>query len=488
MQALSGRSAMRRFFAKNLLFVIALNALVKPVWIFAIDRTVQNRVGHASYGTFQALLSMSIIMQFVLDFGLNSYNTRAISRDPASYARRFPALLGLRLLLMGLYFAVVLGIGYGIGYRGHTLTLLCGTLLIQTLTILVLFIRSNVAAFQRFRLDGLLSITDRLLMILICGALLVLPATASRFRIEWFIWCQAACYAASACLGFYMLWRITRQPIRLSFHLGRVAGMMRAAAPYALLMFLMSIYMRADVPLLERLYGAQEAGRYMSAVRQLDVCNQFAILFAGILLPLFGRMLSEGQSVAPIARLSTNLLLPFAFLAMVIAWTSGTGIMHLLYPAATAYDGRIFAWVMSCLPAYALMYVYSTLLTANGAMRLLNTQAACAALLNLALNFFVIPRCGGEGAAMVSCLTQWSIAGSTLVFATRRNRLPVHPRWIAAHVFYLLMLALAGIAALRLWPGDWRRVGIVVVLSAALLIPLFRFISPRAVRQLILNR
>jgi O-antigen/teichoic acid export membrane protein len=479
---------MRRFFAKNLLFVIALNALVKPVWIFAIDRTVQNRVGHASYGTFQALLSMSIIMQFVLDFGLNSYNTRAISRDPDSYATRFPALLGLRLLLMGLYFAVVLGIGYGIGYRGHTLALLCGTLLIQTLTILVLFIRSNVAAFQRFRLDGLLSITDRLLMILICGALLVLPATASRFRIEWFIWCQVGCYAASACLGLYILWRITHQPIRLTFHLARVGGMMRAAAPYALLMFLMSIYMRSDVPLLERLYGAQEAGRYMSAVRQLDVCNQFAILFAGILLPLFGRMLADGQPVAPIARLSTNLLLPLAFLAMIIAWTAGTGIMHLLYPAATAYDGRIFAWVMSCLPAYALMYVYSTLLTANGAMLLLNTQAACAAALSVGLNCFVIPRFGGEGAAIVSCLTQWSIAASTIFFASRRNRLPLHPRWVAAHLAYLLVLAVAGWLALRLWGGDWMRVSASLAALAALLIPAFRFVSIRTLRQLILNR
>ena len=49
-------TTLRRFFAKNLLFIILLNALVKPVWIFAIDRTVQNRVGHAAYGTFQALL------------------------------------------------------------------------------------------------------------------------------------------------------------------------------------------------------------------------------------------------------------------------------------------------------------------------------------------------------------------------------------------------------------------------------------------------
>ncbi|MBS1616112.1 MAG: polysaccharide biosynthesis C-terminal domain-containing protein [Bacteroidetes bacterium] len=274
----------------------------------------------------------------------------------------------------------------------------------------------------------------------------------------------------------------------MSFHLGHVGGMMRAAAPYALLMFLMSIYMRSDVPLLERLYSPQEAGRYMSAVRQLDVCNQFAILFAGILLPLFGRMLAQGQDVAPIARLSTNLLLPLAFLAAVIAWSAGTGIMHMLYPAATARDGRIFAWVMSCLPAYALMYIYSTLLTANGSMRLLNLQAAGAAVLSVSVNCLVIPRYGAEGAAMVSCGTQWSIAVSTLFFSSRRNRLPFSPRWIAGHLLYLLVMLLLAWAAFSLWPGEWVRVSLSLVAAAAVLIPAFHFVSPRALAQLISNR
>ena len=33
---------MRRFFVKNILFVIAVNVLVKPIWVLFIDRNVQN--------------------------------------------------------------------------------------------------------------------------------------------------------------------------------------------------------------------------------------------------------------------------------------------------------------------------------------------------------------------------------------------------------------------------------------------------------------
>jgi O-antigen/teichoic acid export membrane protein len=479
---------LRRFFAKNLLFVIGINVLVKPVWIFVIDRTVQNRVGHASYGTYQALLNMAVIMQVVLDFGLNSYNTRTISRNPDEFAARFPVMLAVRLLLMGLYAAVVLIVGYAAGYRGGELSLLCGTLLIQTLTMLLLFIRSNVAAFQRFRLDGILSVADRLLMIIICGTLLFIPALAGRFRIEWFVWAQVGCYAIAIVLGFYILWRITRVPIRLSFHFEKVWSMMRAAAPYALLIFLMSVYMRVDATLIERLGSKEEAGIYAAAYRQLDVSNQFAILFAAILLPLFGRMLSEGSNVASIVRLSANLLLPFSFLGAVLAWTAGTGIMHLLYPAAGAYDGRVFAWVMSCLPAYSLMYIYSTLLTANGALRLLNGLSAGATIINLSLNFILIPRYGAEGAAFVACITQWAIAVCSVLFAARRNRLPTHPKWIAAHLVYVVLLCAAGIAAMHYWDGAWKPVTITLLLAAGIMIPLFRFVAPSALRQFLLRR
>jgi O-antigen/teichoic acid export membrane protein len=478
---------LRHFFAKNLLFIIALNALVKPVWIFAIDRTVQNRVGHASYGTFQALLNMSVIMQFLLDFGLNSYNTRSISRDPESFAQRFPVMLGIRIILMLLYMVVVLGIGWSAGYRGNELGLLCGTLLIQTLTILLLFIRSNVSAFQRFKADGILSIADRLLMIIVCGFLLLMPQYQGQFKIEWFVWAQVACYTVAIGIGFYLLWRITRVPLSLSFHFRHVKGMLYAAAPYASLIFFMSVYMRSDTTLIERLASKEEAGIYAAAYRQLDVSNMFAILFAGILLPLFGRMLSERQNVAPIVRLSTNLLLPLSILGSVIAWTAGTGIMHLLYPAAGPYDGRVFAWVMSCLPAYSMMYIYATLLTANGQLKHLNIQAGCAALLNVSLNCLLIPKYGAEAAAIVACITQWGIASSTIFFAARHNGLHTDLRWIAAQVSFAIVLAAVGYAAVQIW-ADWKPIAATLAISAAIMIPVFRFISPSALRLFLLRR
>lgn len=479
---------MRRFFARNLLFIIGINILVKPIWVFVIDRTVQNRVGHASYGTFQALLNMSVIMQFVLDFGLNSFNTRAISRSPELFASRFPVMLALRLLLMGIYAVAVLTLGYILGYRGDELRLLCGTLLIQTLTVLLLFIRSNVAAFQHFKMDGVLSVADRLLMIIVCGGLLFLPFFAGKFTIEWFVWAQVGCYAVAIVLGFSFLKKITNEPIRLSFHFEKVWGLLRASAPFALLIFLMSVYMRGDMTLVERLGSKDQAGIYASAYRQLDICNMFAILFAGVLLPLFGRMLSEKKSVDAIVRLSTNLLFPLAVLGAVVAWACGAGIMHLLYPSAGVYDGQVFAWVMTCLPAYSLMYIYSTLLTANGELRTLNILAGSAVLLNIGLNLFVVPRYGALGAAVVAAITQWSIAFTTVIIASKENKLPRQPKWLLSLGAFVFILATIGFAAKQHFQEQWMAIFILLVVATAVLIPVFRFIQPRELRQLFTRR
>ena len=44
-------------FVGSLLLLILLNVLVKPLWIFGIDRQVQNITGYAAYGGYFALLN-----------------------------------------------------------------------------------------------------------------------------------------------------------------------------------------------------------------------------------------------------------------------------------------------------------------------------------------------------------------------------------------------------------------------------------------------
>ena len=160
---------MRRFFVKNILFVIAVNVLVKPIWVLFIDRVVQIRVGEKIYGTYAPLFSLSIIFSVILDFGITNYNTRTIAQNPDSLPEIFPSMFSARLIFTGIYMTVAYAWGMLLGYKGWELSLLIGVLLIQALNSIVSFFRSNIVALHKFKTDGIISITDKLLMIIICG-------------------------------------------------------------------------------------------------------------------------------------------------------------------------------------------------------------------------------------------------------------------------------------------------------------------------------
>lgn len=487
---------MRRFFVKNILFVIAVNVLVKPIWVFFIDRTVQNTVPAASYGTYQALISLAIIFQTVLDFGISSYNTRSISRDPAQLPVLFPSMLSARLVLMGVYMVLAISWAFLLGYRGWELSLLCGVLLIQSLSALVSFIRSNIAALHRFKTDGIISITDRLLMIVICGFLLLYPPTARHFKIEWFVITQIICYFIAGLLGYIILRRIGKVQLKFRFDAGSIFKIIRQSFPYALLIFLMSVYNRADAIIIERMCpdGKSQAGIWAAAFRLLDMINILGLTFATMLLPIFGRMLAQKEDVRPIVKLCVNMMLPFSFMVAVASVFFGGNIMELLYHKSQLYQsalniqieyGLVFIILMCSFPAWCLMYVYSTLLTANGNLKTLNIIAFAGVIVNLSLNLYLIPRMEAIGGALTSLITQTGLAIAFIIYASRIAKLPLNLRWMLAHAGFLLFISLLGYGTTHtLNTMHWMLQLVILGLLSVASMFVFRFVSVSSIKQL----
>ena len=51
-------------FYSSLGLLVLLNAIVKPFWIFAIDRQVQNVVGFEAYGVYFSLFNFQLFLVF----------------------------------------------------------------------------------------------------------------------------------------------------------------------------------------------------------------------------------------------------------------------------------------------------------------------------------------------------------------------------------------------------------------------------------------
>ena len=120
---------------------------------------------------------------------------------------------------------------------------------------------------------------------------------------------------------------------------------MRQSFPYALLVLLMTFYYRTDSVMLERMLpdGAFHAGVYAQGFRFFEALNMLGYLFAGLLLPMFSRMLKEGNDVGPLAGLAFRLMLGGALVVAVVAGLEAQAVMDLRYSEATELSAPAFA-------------------------------------------------------------------------------------------------------------------------------------------------
>src|SRR5687768_12917609 len=109
---------------RSLVLLLALNVLIKPLWLLGIDREVQNLNGAAAYGLYYALFNLSLYLQILLDPGLHTWNNKTIAQNPEQLSDILSRLLPLKGILSLLYLAVTLGLGLALGFRGAAFQML----------------------------------------------------------------------------------------------------------------------------------------------------------------------------------------------------------------------------------------------------------------------------------------------------------------------------------------------------------------------------
>ncbi|HOE04974.1 MAG TPA: oligosaccharide flippase family protein [Bacteroidales bacterium] len=398
---------LKKNFVINLAFLLLLNLLVKPFWIFGIERSVQNIVGAGEYGFYFTLFNFSLILQILLDMGTTNFNNRNIAQHGHMLSKYFSNIVSLKFMLAILYAVVSIGIALAIGYDLRQMSVLAVLILNQFLSSMVLYLRSNISGLQLFKTDSALSVLDRFIMIVVCSLLIWGNVTSTPMRIEWFVYAQTASYLITALVAFVLVLRHT-QYFRLSFNFRFYAVFLKQSWPYALLILLMAFYNRVDSIMIERLLpdGQAQAGIYAQAFRLLDAFSMIAFLFSALLMPLFARMLGKKEPVDEIVKISSLLLIVPAILLAAVCIIYNQELMNLMYVAHTRESANILGFLMTGFVGICGTYIFGSLLTANGSLKQLNIMAASGMAFNIAVNFMMIPRFGIEGAAITSMVTQ----------------------------------------------------------------------------------
>ena len=436
---------MQRKFLSNLVLLLFLNLLVKPFWILGVDRTVQNELGTEAYGTYFALLNFSFLLNILLDLGITNFNNRNIAQNQHLFSKHFPAIFNLKLFLGVLYMVLGLIAGWVLGYSSREWEILVLLLLNQFLVSLVLYLRSNFAGLHLFRLDSVVSVLDRFLLIIICGSL-ILYRDGALLTIHSFVLAQTVSYLLVAILSLVLLFSRSgkyRRVVNIPFSW----LILRQSIPYALLILLMTFYTRTDTVMLERLLpdGDAEAGVYAQSYRLLEALNMIAFLFSTLLLPMYSSLLKKKQDVSDITRTALRLLSVFAVGSALVLSLHHRSVIGWLYREEIDYSSAVFSWLIWNIIPVSGTYIFGTLLTANGSLRLLNQMAVFGVALNVSLNFWLIPEYKALGAVWATLITQ----GLTFLvqFVAAHRMVKLHTGWR----FTGRILLFAGIGTPVLW-------------------------------------
>lgn len=489
---------MQKKFLTNLGFLLFLNLLVKPFWVLGIDRSVQNAVGAEDFGFYFSILNFSFLFNILLDFGISNFNNRNIAQNSQLLNKHFSSILILKLLLGALYIIVTFIIGFVIGYNSRQFYMLGWVALNQFLLSFILYLRSNVSGLLLFKTDSVLSVLDRLLMIVFCSILLWGNVTHGKFQIEWFVYAQTAAYALTALIATLI---VTRKAAfrRLNWNRPFLIMILKKSFPFALLVLLMAQYNRIDSVIIERVLpgdlGKIQAGVYAQAYRLLDAANMIAFLFSVLLLPLLSRMIKLGESVENLVKLSFSLLLTVSVIAAATAWFYSHDLMTWLYPRHDTElmheylqrikeSSHVFRILMFGFVAISTTYVFGTLLTANGNLKHLNIVAGSGVLISLVINLSLVPRFQAVGSAFASLSSQSLTAVAQMVLAIVIFKFRKNYRYLLAISIFIASVFIIGYFSIHL-QFNWKINLLILIAGSVFLAVLLRLLHIRELIRII---
>ncbi|RLD33927.1 MAG: hypothetical protein DRI88_04745 [Bacteroidetes bacterium] len=449
---------MQKKFLKNLAFLVFLNLLVKPFWIFGVDREVQNITGPEEYGFYFTILNFSYLFYIILDLGITNFNNRNIAQNNQLLNKHLAGISTLKVLLGVAYGIIIFIIGWIIGYDARQMYLLAWVGFNQFLLSLILYLRSNISGLLLFKTESFLSVLDRLLMILVCGILIWVSQFRSHFTIEWFVYAQTVAYLFTAIIALgVVLYHSGR--LRLRWNPIFFLMILKKSLPFALLVLLMSFYSRIDPVLIERLlkgsFGAEQSGIYAQAFRLLDAGQNFALLFPILLLPLFSKMIKEKESVAELVKLSFSIIISGTLIIalttlfysehiMQLLYTQGEGEAYEAYMERIVLSASILKLLMFSLVFVSSVYIFGTLLTANNNLYYLSLFALISLVANIILNVLLIPEYFALGSAYANLTAQGLTAVLQIILAYRLFHFRINYRLIIRLILTIILTIAVG--------------------------------------------
>jgi O-antigen/teichoic acid export membrane protein len=396
-------------------FLLTVTELMARLLSLLLIMVVARKLGPELMGVYAFGLAFVGIFHIFVNFGLEPYIQREVSRHPETAGRLMSQVFGVKSVVY--FFSVVLILIIGLALTDDVLKQ-------QIVWILsgAMFFQTNLAAtnaffrgFQKASYEAAVRMSLRLIYTS-AGLYAILSGQGLLTLVSLELVAQA-----SAC---FFAWFIFIKRIGNPFHalhLDSLKEIMVAAWDFSLIRIIQTIFNSIDLIILSIIAGDRATGLYSAAARLTGAFGFIPNAFSGAFLPVLSRKAVEDKSefIEIFKPFFNYLLLLGAGTAAVIAAISDNLIIFLFGNGfiQAAPTLRLLAIAMTL--TFANWPLTSAIIALNKERQILYAFSICAAV-NIVLNLILIPLFGAEGAA-------WAAVSSRLL-------LLICQYWILQHV------------------------------------------------------
>jgi O-antigen/teichoic acid export membrane protein len=176
--------------------------------------------------------------------------------------------------------------------------------------------------------------------------------------------------------------------------------------------------MRIDQVMLGQMAGDKEVGVYSVAVRLSEVWYFIPLAIHSSVLPgiVEARAISEELLYSHLQKLYNSMAFIAYTVALPVTIMAGW-VVEILYGTAYSKAGPMLALLIWAWMFASLEIVRNTFLTAMNWTRVYFATSSLGCIINIVLNYLLIPHYGGIGAAIATCVSYWFAAhGACFLF------------------------------------------------------------------------
>lgn len=416
-------------------------------------------LGVEGYGQLTLILTYLALFGILADFGFFLLQVREVTQKPAQEGYIVGNILGLKIVLSIIVFAIAYLASLLI-YDNSLIT--TGILIGSATQAAAILSQVPVSLFQAKLQMQKVAVTNIVARLIYLG--LIIWAATADIGLLGVVWMTVIANAAALVMQVVWAWRIT--PIIPQWDMGYWRKFLIEAWPIGVVVILATIYFRIDTVMLSVMKGDWEVGIYGAPYKIVEVLLTVPTIFMSSVFPVITRALDENWNRAKqIFRKAFDfmalLALPIAFGILVI----GTPAMVLIAGPDFVLSGLVLKLLIWAAAISFLGGVLNYSIIAAGVQRILVWPYLLATAFNIVANLLVIPRFSYVGAAITTIATELLVIICVAVMIYQRLRfLP------AFSVFVKSLVSAAIMFGVLYFVGSdslWLNVGLGAAIYAA---------------------